>query len=459
MNSKLCNRALIILLRALAVYWAVLGLSVEVRAQSGGSAVAPTLKVSTADGSVQANGVTELRFPSGAVQISGRTATVNPGSGSVSSTATQPANLLFASPAGAAGPGQWRRLVNADVDAAAAIAWSKVSKTMADIVATLGYTPLSPANNLSDLVSAATARTNLGLGTAATLNVPASGNAASGEVVKGDDTRLTNSRTPTAHASTHASAGSDPVTLAQSQVTNLTTDLAARQPLDATLTALAAHNSNGLIAQTAADTFAARTITGTANQVTVTNGNGVSGNPTLSLPQSIATTSEPTFGALALGTGTNDATRKFDLAVASSSDLLARFWNTSTGGFKLRFVSGTGAAAQHQWTDTNEWLASISANNSGGMSFRVRKPAPLDANTEAGLDGAEALRIDRGRNVVVGQGALATAATDGFLYIPTTPGTPTSAPTSHTGRVPLVYDTTNNKLCVYAGGAWRCATF
>ena len=41
------------------------------------------------------------------------------------------------------------------------------------------------------------------LGTAAPLNVPATGDAASGEVVKGNDSRLTNARTPTAH--THPS--------------------------------------------------------------------------------------------------------------------------------------------------------------------------------------------------------------------------------------------------------------
>jgi hypothetical protein len=52
-----------------------------------------------------------------------------------------------------------------------------------------------------------------------------------GTAVITTDTRLSNSRTPTSHASTHASAGSDPVTLAQSQVTNLTTDLAAKAPL------------------------------------------------------------------------------------------------------------------------------------------------------------------------------------------------------------------------------------
>lgn len=53
---------------------------------------------------------------------------------------------------------------------------------------------------------------------------------------------------------------------------------------DATLTALAAFNTNGLLTQTAADTFTGRTITGTSGQVDVANGSGVAGNPTLSLP-------------------------------------------------------------------------------------------------------------------------------------------------------------------------------
>lgn len=56
------------------------------------------------------------------------------------------------------------------------------------------------------------------------------------------------------------------------------------QPLDATLTALAAFNTNGIICQTAADTFAGRTITGTANEIGVANGDGVAGDPTISIP-------------------------------------------------------------------------------------------------------------------------------------------------------------------------------
>lgn len=63
--------------------------------------------------------------------------------------------------------------------------------------------------------------------------------------------------------------------------------IAPEGALDATLTALAAYNTNGLLTQTAADTFTGRTITGTANEISVGDGNGVAGNPTLSLPATI----------------------------------------------------------------------------------------------------------------------------------------------------------------------------
>ena len=77
-------------------------------------------------------------------------------------------------------------------------------------------------------------------------------------------------------------SGANPTTLAGYGITNA-------QPLDATLTALAAYTSTGIMVQTVADTFAARTITGTTNQITVNNGSGVGGNPTLSFPSTTLT--------------------------------------------------------------------------------------------------------------------------------------------------------------------------
>jgi len=78
--------------------------------------------------------------------------------------------------------------------------------------------------------------------------------------------------------------------------------LTADLTLGLTGQALAVHNlaTNGVIARTGSGTVAGRTITGTANQVTVTNGDGVSGNPTLSLPQDIHTSASPTFAGATL---------------------------------------------------------------------------------------------------------------------------------------------------------------
>jgi hypothetical protein len=102
------------------------------------------------------------------------------------------------------------------------------------------------ASNLSDLASATTARTNLGLGTSAVLNAPAAGNAAATEVVKGSDTRLTDARTPSAHAATHTAGGSDQITVAAGNISANVVD-------------------NTKLATVATATFKGRTTAGTGN--------------------------------------------------------------------------------------------------------------------------------------------------------------------------------------------------
>lgn len=52
-----------------------------------------------------------------------------------------------------------------------------------------------------------------------------------GTAVVDNDPRLSDARTPTAHAASHGTGQSDAITIAESQVTNLTSDLSAKAPL------------------------------------------------------------------------------------------------------------------------------------------------------------------------------------------------------------------------------------
>jgi len=62
---------------------------------------------------------------------------------------------------------------------------------------------------------------------------------------------------------------------------NAQNQIDGKQATHTNLTGLSSLSSTGLVAKTGAGTFTERTLTGTADQITVTNGNGVSGNPTI----------------------------------------------------------------------------------------------------------------------------------------------------------------------------------
>lgn len=98
--------------------------------------------------------------------------------------------------------------------------------------------------------------------------------------------------------------------------------------------------SNGILARTALNTTVARTLTGTTNQVNVANGDGVSGNPTLSLPQDIHTGATPQFTGLTTTGNINPTTDS-----ARTLGTSALYWsNTYTDRLYLNstvYLNGT----------------------------------------------------------------------------------------------------------------------
>ena len=108
------------------------------------------------------------------------------------------------------------------------------------------------------------------------------------------------------------------------------------------------------------------------------------------------------------------------------------------------FTSGSGdSTVEFGVTGATDWAIGI--DNSDSDIFKINNDALADSSLFA---------IDGNGNVVVGRLAqLAAGATDGFLHIPEIATAPTAAPpTTYTGKVPFVYDTTNSKLWVYDGG-------
>jgi hypothetical protein len=126
---------------------------------------------------------------------------------------------------------------------------------------------------------------------------------------------------------------------------------------------------------------------------------------------------------------------------------------TSSPGGKLDVITGIA-----RWRITNDGSGNViqEALDSAGTAYSDHKLYGL--NLISYTSGTERFRITSSGNVVAGGSiALATNATNGFLYVPTCAGTPTGTPTAITGMAPIVVNTTNNKLYFYSGGAWRDA--
>lgn len=144
--------------------------------------------------------------------------------------------------------------------------------------------------------------------------------------------------------------------------------------LDATLNALAAYNTNGILVQTAADTFAGRTITGTTNRITLTNGDGVAGNPTIDIAATyVGQTSITTLGTIGTGTWNGTAIAAVNggtgLTTYAVGDLISP--NTTTTLSRIAAVA-TGSVLKSAGVNTlPTWgtLASTDLTNSSNIAL------------------------------------------------------------------------------------------
>lgn len=119
--------------------------------------------------------------------------------------------------------------------------------------------------------------------------------------------------------------------------------------------------STGILARTASGTYAFRTDTGTANEITVTNGNGVSGNPTFSLPTAMTFTSKTVTG----GTFTNPTITP----VANGFNMANNQIATASGNVGIKAVpSGVYALDVGANTSGNAGTMRISAGVTAGAA-------------------------------------------------------------------------------------------
>lgn len=167
---------------------------------------------------------------------------------------------------------------------------------------------------------------------------------------------------------------------------------AAYQPLDADLTAYAALSSAGLVARTGAGTVTTRTITGTANEITATNGDGVSGNPTLSLPSALTFTGKTVTG----GTYTAVTSIAISGTTASTSTTTGALTVAGGAGVAGNLFAGGNVYAPNFFLDAGVVAREITWRTSGSNRWIMRVDNTAESGSNAGSTWFLLARADDG---------------------------------------------------------------
>lgn len=107
------------------------------------------------------------------------------------------------------------------------------------------------------------------------------------------------------------------------------------------LDSIAGFSSTGLLARTGTGTYSFRTLTGTSAEITVTNGSGVSGNPTFSLPSALTFTGKTiTGGTYVSPTLTTPVLTTPDINGGTADSLTSLSVRSTGAAFDMLFANG-----------------------------------------------------------------------------------------------------------------------
>ena len=136
--------------------------------------------------------------------------------------------------------------------------------------------------------------------------------------------------------------------------------------------------------------------------------------------------------------------------------------NTNGPNFLTNFINfGVAGNTSYDYFlhNSNVGYLYIGGGSSAGNAAAIILGGSLQASNpsifEVQVNGNAVITSPQVGSVLVGLASLATTATDGFLYIPHCAGAPTGTATNQSGYSPIVFDTTNNKIWIYNGGAWK----
>lgn len=163
-------------------------------------------------------------------------------------------------------------------------------------------------------------------------------------------------------------------------------------------------------------------------------------------------------GNIVFGTTGQRLTGDFSNATAANQVMVQS--TTTNGATNLGFMpngSGTssGVTAYGGSDPANANYLAIAATTSGINVNSGKNGSGTTQQINVQIDGTTSVMVATNGDVVAGKSGLAIGATSGHLFIPSVAGIMTGVPTSRSGFVPLYYDSTNNKLGVYTGGAWK----